>query len=190
MVLHNTCDENAVKHDGQHTDSMKIGFAPIVGENPEILILGTMPGNKSLGTGEYYASHTNSFWKIMEQIYNEGKKFQNYNEKVECLATNKLALWDLARQCERKGSADKNMKNVVFNDLVGFLKEHPTIDLLVFNGKIKGKNFFKALNKKSKICKYCETAPSSSGMNRMSFEKKLEGWKEALAYKKLQCNPL
>ena len=156
------------------------GLDPLVGEEPKILILGTMPGNKSLETGEYYASHTNSFWKFMEQIYNKGKKFQNYDEKVECLKANKVAVWDLAHQCEREGSADKNMKNVVYNDLAGFLNEHPTIDLLVFNGKKTCKDF----EDHFKIDKKCAIAPSTSNAFPMSFEKKQEGWKEALSLKK------
>lgn len=156
------------------------GLNPLVGDEPKILILGTMPGNRSLETGEYYASHTNSFWKFMEQIYNKGKKFQNYNEKEECLKANKVAVWDLAHQCEREGSADKNMKNVVYNDLSGFLNEHPTIELLVFNGK----KTFKDFEEHFKIEKKCATAPSTSNAYPMSFDKKLEGWKEALGFKK------
>ncbi len=165
---------------GKCSDLKKTGLDPLVGEEPKILILGTMPGNKSLETGEYYASHTNSFWKFMEQIYNKGKQFLNYDEKVECLKANKVAVWDLAHQCDREGSADKNMKNVVYNDLAGFLNEHPTIELLVFNGKKTSKDFEEHI----KIEKKCATAPSTSNAYPMSFEKKLEGWKEALGFKK------
>lgn len=35
---------------------------PIIDENSEILILGTMPGKESLESEEYYASPNNSFW--------------------------------------------------------------------------------------------------------------------------------
>lgn len=173
-----TEDENTVEANSSIPSIT--GLNPLVGDEPKILILGTMPGNRSLETGEYYASHTNSFWKFMEQIYNKGKKFQNYNEKEECLKANKVAVWDLAHQCVREGSADKNMKNVVYNDLAGFLNEHPTIELLVFNGKKTSKDFEEHI----KIEKKCATAPSTSNAYPMSFEKKLEGWKEALGFKK------
>jgi hypothetical protein len=34
----------------------KEGFEPIIDKNTEILVLGTMPGDRSLQMGEYYAN--------------------------------------------------------------------------------------------------------------------------------------
>ena len=40
-------------------------FLPIIGETPQYLILGTMPGKKSLQHQQYYAHTQNSFWQIL-----------------------------------------------------------------------------------------------------------------------------
>ena len=40
-------------------------FPPIVDEHSEILILGSVPGVKSLQMQQYYAHPQNQFWKLM-----------------------------------------------------------------------------------------------------------------------------
>lgn len=57
---------------------------PIIDENSEILILGTMPGKESLESEEYYASPNNSFWKIVKQLFNSNMEFKDYEEKISC----------------------------------------------------------------------------------------------------------
>lgn len=42
---------------------MKKAFAPIVHKDSKLLILGTMPGEKSLNLQEYYGNRGNQFWK-------------------------------------------------------------------------------------------------------------------------------
>ena len=44
------------------------GFQPISSKNARVLILGSMPGERSLEVGQYYAHSRNAFWKIMEEI--------------------------------------------------------------------------------------------------------------------------
>ena len=42
---------------------------PIVSERSKLLILGSMPGERSLKAGEYYAYPRNAFWPIMGQVF-------------------------------------------------------------------------------------------------------------------------
>ncbi|MCZ6579400.1 MAG: DNA-deoxyinosine glycosylase, partial [Gammaproteobacteria bacterium] len=44
-------------------------FEPIVGRDPRILILGSMPGVMSLQAVEYYANPRNVFWKIIGELF-------------------------------------------------------------------------------------------------------------------------
>ena len=73
-----------------------------------------MPGPDSLKTGEYYASSKNSFWKIMSALYNGSKPFASYEEKIECLHKNHIALWDVYKSCEREGALDKDIKKLLY----------------------------------------------------------------------------
>ncbi|WP_379563207.1 uracil-DNA glycosylase family protein [Oceanobacillus kapialis] len=38
-------------------------FAPVLPTNPKVLILGSMPGGKSLEKQEYYGNPRNHFWE-------------------------------------------------------------------------------------------------------------------------------
>lgn len=148
-------------------------FKPIVFENSQILILGTMLGKESLMTGEYYASSSNSFWKIIETIYNNGNKFMNYKEKVSCLKKNHISLWDVYGQCDRKGSLDLSISNEVLNDIDAFLSEHSSIKRIVFNGRKAALAYLP----KIRYSVLCSTSNSNS---RLSFAGKVEEWKKCL----------
>jgi len=152
------------------------GLDALVGESPKTLILGTMPGEQSLKTKEYYASPTNSFWKVMAGLYNEGKPFKDYAGKVACLETNHVALWDIIDTCERECSSDKKIKNVICNNFDQFFKDYPSISLLVFNGK-KAKKLF---DQYVKTDMQFVVLPSTSNAYPMSFEKKMNEWHMAL----------
>ena len=45
-----------------------ISFEPLVRDDIEILVLGTLPGKKSLELGQYYGHSRNRIWKILSTI--------------------------------------------------------------------------------------------------------------------------
>ena len=110
-----------------------IGFDPIVGPDPRVLILGTAPSERSLFEGRYYAHPRNDFWPIMEQLFADGRPL-DYAGRVEMLKKAGVALWDVLAEAERVGSLDADIKAPVANDLSGFLRDHPTIGTVFFNG--------------------------------------------------------
>ena len=147
------------------------GLDPVFDDNSKILILGTMPGKDSLKKQEYYASTNNCFWYIMAELFNGGKNFLNYDEKISCLKKNKIALWDIYHSCDRESSADKDIRNEVYNDINKFIKENPSIKHVVFNGK---KASTVQINVDSSI------AISTSNAYPMSKENKVKAWKSLL----------
>lgn len=154
-------------------------FAPIVNDETEILILGTIPGLASLAKQEYYGHPRNHFWPILFQILDTMTVPDVFEEKVKILQNNKIGLWDVLKNYDRQGSLDIHIKNPSTNDFEGLLKQFPSINQIVFNGKESYKYFFKKFGQIQGITYYM--MPSTSPANTMSLEKKIEIWTQFLA---------
>jgi len=155
-------------------------FDALIDEDSEILVLGTMPGKKSLESGEYYANAKNCFWKIISDVFNDGKNFKDYKEKCDCLKKHHIALWDVLASCEREGSLDENIADEVPNDIVGLLKQYHKIKKIIFNGQ-EPKEMFK----QEEVTCDCLVAPSTSSANtNMTYDEKLKYWKGLLSPEK------
>lgn len=156
---------------------MKTGFPPIERESSHTLVLGTGPSVRSLLKQQYYGHERNAFWPIMQTLFNA--KAETYEQKWLLLLTNDIALWDVLKSFERKGSLDSAYREVIPNDLKHFLQEHPSIRKVLFNGK-KAEAFYKRL-----IGYYPEgvtflALPSTSAAYTMQVEEKTRIWGEAL----------
>lgn len=150
-------------------------FAPISNNEANILILGTMPGTKSLELNQYYGHNQNNFWKFMFDIFNED--FSNdYETKKALLQKNKIALWDVLQFCDRVGSLDSAIKNEIANDFETFLKQHPNIKTILFNGQKAAAFFKKYVQLKNPY--QLITLPSTSPANAAkTYQSKLDEWK-------------
>jgi len=149
-------------------------FCPIVNDETEILILGTMPGVASLKKQEYYAHPRNHFWKIIYTLFCTLPISEIFEEKIKLLQANKIGLWDVLENCERKGSLDNHIKNHKENDFETLFNEYPNIRKIIFNGKESNRYFIKRFGKIKGITYY--VMPSTSPANTMSFENKLKIW--------------
>ena len=149
-------------------------FPPIVDENSRILILGSMPGAKSLEMSQYYAFPQNQFWRIMFHLFDV--EFSNdYETRIDLIKQNKIALWDVIESCERKGSSDTEIKAEIDNDIPQLIENHPNIKIIYCNGQKSYKNLLKILGNKFKIP--IVVLPSTSPLHTVKFEEKLEKWK-------------
>lgn len=110
------------------------GFPPIASKQADTLILGSMPGEKSLQAAQYYAHPQNGFWKIMSDLF--AAPADTYAERVDLIKTNKLALWDVLAECVRPGSLDSAIapESIRINDFVAFLGTYKNITRIFFNG--------------------------------------------------------
>jgi len=109
------------------------GLPPVVGEAPVVLILGSFPSVMSLEKKEYYANPRNRFWHLMEALL--GIKAQlPYHVRTVQLKQKGIALWDVTKECEREGSDDAAIRNEIVNDIPGFLRDHPSVSVIVLNG--------------------------------------------------------
>lgn len=158
---------------------MKINSFPyFTNSKTEILILGTMPGVMSLEKQEYYAHPRNHFWKILYTIFDSLPIPNSFEEKKLFLETNKIGLWDVLENCERKGSLDIHIKNQKENDFKMLFEKFPKIKIIIFNGKQSNAFFIKKFGQIEGITYF--VMPSTSPANTMSFENKLKSWATCL----------
>jgi hypoxanthine-DNA glycosylase len=140
----------------------KISFEPIANSDTEILILGTMPGEKSLSLGEYYGHSRNKFWRIISAIANEELPL-SYGEKIQLLLKTRIGIWDVVYKAHREGSLDSSIENVQPNDLDSFILKHKYLKVIGFNG-IKAESLYDKYFDRKQHIKY-HLLPSSSPAN-------------------------
>jgi double-stranded uracil-DNA glycosylase len=152
------------------------GLAPVTGENPAVLILGSYPSVQSLAKREYYGNPQNRFWGIMERIFLIDCSLP-YAARTAQLTGCRIALWDVLASCTRNGSADATIREIVPNDIAGFLEMHPSVRCIALNGTAAGKFFSRD------TCPVpSRVLPSTSPANaRLSPEEKTRIWKDCLA---------
>ncbi len=152
----------------------KYAFPPISNQNATVLILGTMPSVQSLELGQYYGNSRNSFWKLLFTIFDTPFS-SDYVKKKAFLVQNNIAVWDVLEACVRKGSLDSAIEQEVPNDFDSFLKTHPNIKHIYFNGQ-KAAAYFKQYSMVDKGYSLT-TLPSTSPANAAkSFDIKLKEW--------------
>lgn len=149
-------------------------FSYFIDSNTEVLILGTMPGVMSLEKQEYYAHPRNHFWKIICTLFDALPIPEIFEEKIKILESNKIGLWDVLENCERKGSLDIHIKNQKENDFIALFEKFPLINKIIFNGKQSHAFFIKRFGQIEGITYF--VMPSTSPANTMSFENKLKIW--------------
>ncbi|NTS78261.1 DNA-deoxyinosine glycosylase [Catenovulum sp. SM1970] len=119
----------------QKTTNLCESFNYIAKPDAKVLILGSMPGVKSLTEQQYYAHPRNAFWPIMAELFVFSKDLP-YHERLSLLTRQKVALWDVLASCERKNSLDSDIveSSIEANDFNLFLAHHPEIKAIFFNG--------------------------------------------------------
>ncbi len=157
------------------------GFPPIADPQARVLVLGSLPGQRSIVEGRYYAHPQNAFWRIMGELFGvEG----DYATRCVQLAEQGIALWDVLHSSVRPGSMDAAIRpeTARVNDFASFFSEHPQLVLIAFNGT-KAEQLFRRFVDPRGITPAlrCVRLPSTSpAYASMPFSGKLAAWREAL----------
>jgi hypoxanthine-DNA glycosylase len=157
------------------------GFPPIARPEARILILGSLPGARSIAEQQYYAHPQNAFWRIMHDLFGiDG----DYASRCAQLTERGIALWDVLHSSVRPGSLDAaiQLDSAVTNDFAAFLAGHPKIRLIAFNGRKAEQLFVRYVGDavpESRIPRI--GLPSTSpAYAAMPFSGKLAAWRAAL----------
>lgn len=152
-------------------------FKPSIDKNSKILILGSMPGIKSLEEQQYYAHPQNRFWKVMASLCNyPNLSAMPYSKKLEILLQNNIALWDTIKSCERVGSLDSNIVKEIPNNIKKLVKDYPHIKTIGLNGN-KSYAMFKKHFPELIQTYNCIHLPSTSPANaRFKLEDLIMDW--------------
>jgi double-stranded uracil-DNA glycosylase len=157
-------------------------FAPVGNPDARVLILGSLPGRKSLQAQQYYAHPQNAFWKLIAQIFGTEVSLP-YTRRLKILTANRIALWDVLAAAERPGSLDSSIvhASVRANDFAAFYRAHPRIRRVIFNGR-KAEELYRRFVLPGLPAEFdaliYESLPSTSPAHAgMTFAKKLEKWR-------------
>jgi len=160
------------------------GFAPVARADARILILGSLPGRRSLLEQQYYAHPRNAFWPIMNALYGI---CGSYRARCQGLVENKIALWDVLGESQRPGSLDADIRiaSACANDFPRFLRSHRSLSLVGFNGR-KAEQLFRRMAHMPSTCSidYVSLPSTSPAFARMSIPDKIAAWKDKLTVRR------
>ena len=153
-----------------------MSFPPIIGKNPRILILGTLPSIQSIRLQQYYGNPQNTFWKILFTLFDETYS-SDYNNKKSLAVDNNIAVWDVCHTANRKGSLDSAIQNEIPNKIDALIGENISISTIAFNGQKAAKLYDKHFPKFDNIdyTTFLSTSPANA---RFSIKDKLENWQQ------------
>ena len=154
---------------------MKTGLAPIADARTRLFILGSLPGERSLAQGRYYAHPTNQFWRLVGAVIGVPLAERDYDDRLAILLAHGVGLWDVIHAARRSGSSDSAIREAVANPLDRLRHDYPLLAAIAFNGGLAAREGRRAFPDDCGIERY--DLPSSSAANTIGFEAKLASWR-------------
>jgi hypoxanthine-DNA glycosylase len=114
--------------------TLKSSFPPVVAPDARVLILGSLPGERSLAEQRYYAHPQNQFWQLMSPVVGRELPALDYHARLAALQAAKIALWDVVATATRSGSTDATIRDAAANDLAALIDRLPELKAVAFNG--------------------------------------------------------
>jgi TDG/mug DNA glycosylase family protein len=113
---------------------LKHSFPPVVDRDVRVLVLGSLPGERSLAQAQYYANPRNQFWRLIGEVIGRELEPLAYAERLAALLDAGIGLWDSVASATRKGSLDGNIRGHSANDLAKLAAGLPKLRAIGFNG--------------------------------------------------------
>jgi hypoxanthine-DNA glycosylase len=155
--------------------SRKSSFAPVVAPDTRVLVLGSLPGERSLAEGRYYAHPRNLFWRLTGAVIGRELEALPYEARLEALLAAGIGLWDTVASASRSGSLDAAIREAEHNPLADLAATLPHLRAVAFNGATSAKIGTEALAGSGLAL---IPLPSSSPANAaIPFDEKLRLWR-------------
>ena len=150
-------------------------FAPHVARDARLLILGSLPGVRSLAKQQYYAHPTNQFWRLLGEVVRRPLADMSYDDRLAALREAKVGLWDVIRSAQRHMSSDSLIRDAKAHDLAALIADLPDLSMIAFNGGKAAAIGRRQLPPLDGIA--IVDLPSSSAAHTIGFAAKLERWR-------------
>ena len=109
-------------------------FAPVADPRARILVLGSLPGARSLQLQQYYGLPRNAFWRIVAAVTGVPAD-ADYAARLEGLRQRGIALWDVIASAQRPGSLDAAIRAATRAEAARVHRAAPKVAVVCFNGR-------------------------------------------------------
>jgi hypoxanthine-DNA glycosylase len=162
---------------------LKAALPASVDARTRVLLLGSLPGERSLAAQEYYAHPTNAFWWLIGEVLAEPDLARlPYPERLSRLQGHGVGLWDVIASARRSGSLDTAIRDATHRDLVGFAAQLPQLRAISFNGGTaaqRGRRQLAGLDSAIALIDLPSSSAAYAGMPRAA---KLVAWRAIERY--------
>ena len=119
-------------------------FETFVKPDTKFLVVGTFPtykNNYKSTFNYFYGGEKNSFWKIIEKVFNHPFKHDKGNKAIEerqqFLLEKKIGITDMHQKCYRKNnlSGDEFLFPIILQDIFALLNKNGSIDRLILTSR-------------------------------------------------------
>ena len=158
----------------------KRSFPPVVNPQVRLLVLGSLPGDRSLAAQRYYAHPQNQFWRLMSGVVDRDLTALAYEDRLAVLLAARVGLWDVVASARRDGSSDAAIRDLVGNDLAGLVATLPHLRAIGFNGATSFRHGTRQLGEAAGLA--LVALPSSSPLHTVGAAAKQPAWKALRKY--------
>lgn len=153
----------------------KRSFPPVVDAEVRLLLLGSLPGERSLQAQQYYAHPQNKFWELVGALIATDLRTMGYEERLSALLAHRIGLWDVIAEAERAGSLDAAIRNEKHNALADLVATLPRLQAVGFNGGTAAKFGRRQLADWNGRLQLIDL-PSSSPAYTLALDAKMQAW--------------
>lgn len=161
-------------------DPLHHAFEMVADARTRLLILGSLPGQKSLAERRYYANPANQFWRLLGPIIGANLVAMPYEDRLGALLARGVGLWDVIGAARRFGSLDSALRDADERDLKAAITSLPALRALAFNGAAAHKIGVRQLGENPFVDLIA--LPSSSGAHAVGIAAKQPAWDRLRAY--------